>query len=61
MAKEIRCADVGLDCDFVARADSTEELLQTVVQHAADKHGITEITPDLHAKVTAVIRDVPEA
>ena len=61
MAKEIRCADVGMDCDFVARADSTDDLLQQVVSHAAEKHGITEITPDLHAKVTSVIRDVAEA
>lgn len=61
MAKELRCADVGLDCEFVARAESTEALLQKVVAHAAEEHGIQEITPDLHAKVTSVIRDVPEA
>lgn len=61
MAKEMRCADVGLDCDFVAKADSTEEVLAQVVAHAAAAHGITEITPDLHAKVASVIRDVSES
>ncbi len=61
MAKELKCADVGMDCGFVARAESTEALLEKVVAHAAEEHGIDEITPDLHAKVTAVIRDVPEA
>lgn len=59
MAKELKCGDVGLDCDFVARADTQEQLLKKVVVHAAEAHGITEITPDLHAKVTSVIRDVP--
>jgi predicted small metal-binding protein len=58
MAKEIRCADVGMDCDFVTRAESEEELLQKVVEHAQDVHGITEITPELHQKVTEVIREV---
>ena len=58
MAKEIRCADVGMDCDFVTSADSEEELMQIVVQHAQDVHGITEITPELQAKVAEVIRDV---
>ena len=61
MAKEIRCSDVGLDCDFVTRAESADELLEQIVVHAAEVHDITEITPDLHAKVTSVIRDVPEA
>lgn len=61
MAKEIRCADVGMDCDFIARAATTEEVLERVVTHAEEKHGITEITPDMHKKVRSVIRDVPEA
>lgn len=58
MAKELRCADVGMDCDFVASADTTEELLTKVVTHAKTEHGITEITPELQAKVASVIRDV---
>lgn len=61
MAKEMKCADVGMDCGFVARAETTEALLEQVVAHAAKEHGIEEITPDLHKKVTSVIRDVPEA
>ena len=58
MAKEIRCADVGMDCDFVTKAETEAELLQKVVQHAQDVHGITEITPELQQKVAEVIRDV---
>lgn len=57
MAKELRCADVGMDCDFVARAENTEQLMEKVVAHAAEVHGITEVTPELAAQVTAVIRD----
>ena len=57
MAKEMRCADVGMDCDFEARAETTEELMGMVAAHAAQAHGITEITPELQAKVAAVVRD----
>ncbi len=57
MAKEMRCADVGMECDFVARAESTEELMQQVAAHAAADHGITEIDDELAAKVQSLIRD----
>ncbi len=58
MAKEMHCSDVGMDCDFVAKAESEEELMKKVVEHAREAHGITEITPELAQKVTEVIRDV---
>lgn len=57
MAKEIRCADVGMDCDFVARAESTDQLMKQVVVHAAEAHGITEVSDELAAKVQSVMRD----
>ena len=57
MAKEMRCADVGMDCDFVARAESTEELMEQVVAHAVEAHGITEVSDELAAKVQSVVRD----
>ena len=57
MAKEMRCADVGMDCDFVATAESVDQLMEKVVEHAREVHGITEVTPDLAAKVSSVIRD----
>ena len=57
MAKEMRCADVGMDCDFVARAESTEELMGQVAAHAAEAHGITEVSDELAAQVQSLIRD----
>ena len=58
MAKSIRCRDVGVDCDFEARADTVEELLQKCSQHAKSDHGMEQIPPDLAAKVQAAIREV---
>lgn len=57
MAKEMRCADVGMDCDSVARAESTEELMEQVAAHAAEVHDINEISDELAAKVQSVVRD----
>ena len=57
MAKEMKCADVGMDCDFVAQADTVEDLMGKVVAHAQEVHGVSEISPDLQAKVAAAIHD----
>lgn len=57
MPKELRCADVGMDCDFVAKADTQEELMQKVAKHANEVHGIKEITPELKQKVVRVVRE----
>ena len=58
MAKSIKCLDVGVDCDFEARADSEAELMQKVAEHARTAHGITEIPKEVLQKVKAAIRDV---
>jgi predicted small metal-binding protein len=56
--KEVRCADAGMACDFVARAETEQDLLQKVAQHAREKHGITEVTPELVAKVKQIMHEV---
>lgn len=58
MSKRISCADVGLDCDFAALADTEEELLELVAEHAERVHGIEEITPELMAKVRGAMEHV---
>lgn len=55
-AKRIACADVVPGCDFTASADSEEALMAQVVSHAAHAHGVTEVTPDLAAKVKAAVK-----
>jgi len=55
-AKYIACAEIVPDCPFTASASSEEELLKQVAEHAAHDHGITEVTPELAAKVKAAIK-----
>lgn len=58
MAKELKCGDLMPGCEYVAKAESESELLQQVVAHAKDAHGIDEVTPDLAEKVKGAIRSV---
>lgn len=55
-AKRIACAEIVPECPFTASAASEEELMTLVAAHAAKDHGITEITPELAARVKAAIK-----
>jgi len=57
MAKVLRCRDVGLDCDFEARADSEEGIMQQAAGHAKTTHNLQDIPADIAAAVRAAIRD----
>ncbi len=51
----IECGQVVPGCTFTASAPTEEELLEKVVAHAAHDHGVTNVTPELAAKVRAAI------
>jgi len=55
-ARRIACADIVPDCPFTASAATEEELFRKVAAHAARDHGITEVTPELAARVKAAIK-----
>ncbi len=40
MTVEFRCADVGVVCSKVTRAESADKLVEAVAQHAREKHGV---------------------
>jgi predicted small metal-binding protein len=46
-----------MDCDFVARADSEEEILKKAAEHAATTHNMKEIPKEVLSQVRAAIRD----
>lgn len=57
MAKTLHCADVMPGCDYVAKGDSEQDVLQQAAEHARTVHNVAEITPELVAQVQAKIRD----
>ncbi len=58
MTKQLRCRDIGMNCDFEARGNTEEEVLRQASTHARTAHQITEMPPELAAKVKAAIRTV---
>ncbi len=61
MAKTVNCRDVGVDCDFVAKGETEQEVLKQCAEHARTAHGMDEIPPEVAEKVRAAIRDDAEA
>ncbi len=56
--KELRCRDVGFDCDKVLRAESDDEILRQAAEHATKDHGLTEITEETARQVAGKVRTV---
>ncbi|MGE5568447.1 MAG: DUF1059 domain-containing protein [Rhodospirillales bacterium] len=59
MAKVVNCRQVGVDCDFEARGETEQEVLDRCAEHARAAHGMQEIPPDLIEKVRNAIREEP--
>ena len=46
-----------MDCDFVARGEAEQDILQQCTEHARKDHRMTEIPAELADKVLGAIRD----
>jgi len=57
MTKVLKCRDVGVDCDFVARGATVDEVMEKARAHAVSDHGFTDIPPELVDKAKAAVRD----
>lgn len=57
MTKVVHCRDVGFDCDGVVRAETEEEALKKVAEHAKSVHNIEEVTEKVIEKVRKVMCD----
>ena len=55
--KSVNCRDVGVDCDFVARGETEDDVLRQCGEHARSAHGFADIPPELVDQVRAAIRD----
>jgi predicted small metal-binding protein len=56
--KQLSCRDAGLDCDFMVRAETEDEVLEVAATHGARFHGMKEVTPDLKNKIKSFIKTV---
>ena len=60
MTKVFSCRDVGVECDFVARGQTEEEILQQIEEHGRTAHGMDELSPELAEKVRSGIHEEGE-
>jgi predicted small metal-binding protein len=54
--KSFACGDVIPGCDGHVSTDDEDGILAWAAEHAAEAHGITEVTPELVAAIRADIR-----
>lgn len=57
MPKTLSCRDAGVDCDFVARGETEEEIFRQCAKHGKEAHGMTEIPAELVEKMRGLIRE----
>lgn len=57
MTKVVNCRDLGFDCEGVIRAETEEEAMQMVAEHAGMVHDMKEIPQEVAQKVREVMRD----
>ena len=56
MTKHIACGDIVEGCPYTASAATEEDLMKQVSQHAAQTHGVKDVTPELASKVQSAIQ-----
>lgn len=56
MSKRLRCRDVGMNCDFEATGITDDDVLQQAAVHARSVHQISDLPPELAARVRGAIR-----
>jgi predicted small metal-binding protein len=58
MKKSISCVDLGADCAWSDSAETEEQLMEKVAQHAKEDHPDMEIIPDIAAKIKSAIKEI---
>lgn len=53
----VSCRNVGVDCDFVARGETEQDVLERCAEHGRKEHGMNELPAELAEKVRGAMRD----
>jgi predicted small metal-binding protein len=56
--KELRCREVGFDCQGVVRAETDEGVMRQAAEHARTEHGLKQLDDATAQKIRSKIRTV---
>ena len=57
--KELSCRDAGMDCDFLVRCETIEEVVEHAARHSQRAHGYKGFPEKLYLEMRKVVRSVP--
>ena len=49
--RQLSCRDAGVDCDFLVRAETENEVLSLAGEHACRVHNLCQVTPEMKDKM----------
>ena len=58
MTKSISCADTGANCSWSTTAETEEELMKKVSEHAKEAHKDMEVTLEFVSKIKLHIKEI---
>ncbi len=58
MTMSFKCVDIGYECGYETMAESDEEMMGKVAEHAKQVHDLDPIPPEVVEKVKGAIREV---
>ncbi len=56
--KQFTCPDADVECQFMVRAESEEEVIEHGYDHVCRMHGQCRVSPFIEEKVKLSIKDV---
>ena len=54
--KELKCRDVGFDCDAVVHGETVDDVMAQTGPHAKEAHGV-DVTPEMAGQIKTLVRD----
>jgi predicted small metal-binding protein len=54
--KELKCRDVGFDCDAVVHGETVDDVMAQAGPHAKDAHGV-DVTPEMAGQIKTLVHD----
>ena len=52
-----KCSDTGMTCPFETSADTEEELMEKIAEHAKEAHDMDPVSPEMMEKVKQAIKE----